>query len=264
MYNGHSIGHQRRSFGGIPLITELQYRLLKLLAPTEPTHMSGQAYANRSKLTVLLGSELLSELKGKVVIDFGCGDGLQAVEIAQHGAARVIGVDILENSLARARQHAASAGVSDKCIFVTRTEEKADAVVSLDAFEHFDDPAAILDLIYDLLKPSGFIVASFGPTWYHPYGGHLFSVFPWAHLVFGESALLRWRSDIRHDGAKRFREVEGGLNQMTIRRFERIVAASRFRLETIEAVPIRKLAPIHNSLTREFTTSLVRCKLVKE
>jgi hypothetical protein len=56
-------------------------------------------------------------------------------------------------------------------------------------------------------------------------GGHLFSVFPWAHLIFSEQALIRWRSDFKSDGATRFSEVAGGLNQMTIRRFERLIAA---------------------------------------
>ena len=51
---------------------------------------------------------------------------------------------------------------------------------------------------------------------------------------------------------------------MTIRRFEKIVAASPFQgAGTIETVPIRKLRPLHNPLTREFTSALVRCRLVK-
>ncbi len=104
---------------------------------------------------------------------------------------------------------------------------------------------------------------SFGPTWYHPLGGHLFSVFPWAHLLFSERALLRWRSGFRSDGATRFREVEGGLNQMTIRRFEKIVEMSPFRFVEFEAVPIRKLRLFHNRLTREFTSAIVRCRLAK-
>ena len=246
------------------MFTGLQYRMLKRVAPVEPTHMSGEAYANKSKLTVLLGADLLDQLRDKVVIDFGCGDGHQAIEIAQQGARKVIGVDIRENALEIARRNAAKAGVSDRCVFVTRTDEKADAVVSLDAFEHFDNPGQILDIMYKLLKPSGFVAVSFGPTWYHPYGGHLFSVFPWAHLVFSEAALLRWRSDFRSDGATRFREVEGGLNQMTIRRFEGLVAKSKFRIDKLEPVPIRKLKPVHNGFTREFTTAIVRCKLVRE
>src|ERR1041385_4952904 len=40
----------------------------------------------------------------------------------------------------------------------------ADIIVSIDAFEHFSDPAAILTLMGTLLKPGGALFASFGPT----------------------------------------------------------------------------------------------------
>ena len=79
--------------------------------------------------------------------------------------------------------------------------------------------------------------------------------------AFCVAALMRWRSDFKSDGAGRFGEVEGGLNQMTIARFERILRQSRFRLESLEAVPIRRARWLHNRLTRELFTSVVRCRL---
>lgn len=144
------------------------------------------------------------------------------------------------------------------------TGEAADSVISIDTFEHFADPAGALETIYRLLKPGGECLISFGPTWYHPLGGHLFSVFPWAHLILSEQALMLWRAAFKHDGATRFGEVEGGLNRMTIRRFERLVATSSFASTVgFETVPIRRLRLLHNRLTREFTTAIVRCRLVK-
>ena len=242
------------------MLDGLQYRLLKRISPGEPGHMSGAAYLGKSKLEMQLG-DMLGDLSGKTVIDFGCGEGAEAVELAQRGAARVIGLDIQAERLEVARSAAESAGVADRCLFAETTDERADLITSLDAFEHFDDPAAMLDLMAKLLKPDGAVVASFGPTWYHPLGGHLFSIFPWAHLLFSEKALMRWRNDLRDDGATCFREVAGGLNQMTIRRFERIVEAGPFRIERLQTVPIRKLRPLHSRLTRELTTAIVRCRL---
>jgi len=241
--------------------TTLQYRLLRRLSPDEPTHMSGAAYANKSKLQVLLGTKLLEEIRGKDVLDFGCGVGAEAIELAQT-ARSVFGLDILPRYIDEARARAAAAGVDSRCEFgLVPPAKKVDVVISLDSFEHFGDPAAVLAAMYDLLRPGGRLVTSFGPTWYHPYGGHLFSIFPWAHLVFSEPALMRWRSHIRSDGATRFHECEGGLNQMTISRFEKLVEASPFRLLHLEAVPIRRLRRIHTRLSREFTTTIVRCAL---
>lgn len=243
------------------VLTTIQYRLLKRLFPAGENTAMDDAYAGKSKLQTLLGSALLAELRGMTVIDFGCRTGIEAIEMARY-AKQVIGIDILEDKLAEARRQAASAG-ADNCIFTTKAEAKADIIISLDSFEHFDDPAHILEVMFDLLLKGGKVMISFGPTWFHPNGGHLFSVFPWAHLIFSEAALIRWRSDFRHDGATRFGEVEGGLNQITIRRFKQIVAQSRFHLRSLETVPIRRLAPIHCRLTEEFTTSIVRCTLVK-
>ena len=55
--------------------------------------------------------------------------------------------------------------------------------------------------------------------------------------------------------------MSAGLNQMTVRRFERLVAESDFEFESFEAVPIKKLRRFHNRLTREFFSAVVRCRL---
>lgn len=238
------------------------YRLLRLIGKdgTE-AETDSSSYRHRSKAEVLLGKQIWDEIAGRLVIDFGCGTGDTAIEIAQHGARKVIGIDIQEKWLNIARERAERLGLTERCKFSKSADEPADLIVALDSFEHFDDPGEVLRQMSDLLKPTGYIRAGFGPTWYHPLGGHLFSVFPWAHLIFTEEALIRWRSDFKSDGAKRFAEIEGGLNQLTIRRFQRLVDESPLRLVEFEAVPIRTLRPFANRFTREVTTAIVRCKL---
>jgi len=246
------------------MLTNLQIAILKKISPGSPDCCSGAAYGGKSKLALLMGNEFFASIAGKSVVDFGCGDGSDAIEMVEKGnSRRVIGIDIREDVLEAARQKARNAGVADTCVFATSTQELVDVVVSLDAFEHFADPAQILRIMSDLLQPAGQVLVSFGPTWYHPLGGHLFSVFPWAHLVFSEKALIGWRSTFKTDGATRFCEVAGGLNQMTIAKFEELVAASPLRFSSIELVPIRKLRCFHNRFTREFATAIVRCCLVK-
>ncbi len=243
----------------------LGYRLLHRIASEGGSKYCAdgvpEIYQGRSKLEVLFGPKLWEHLADKVVIDFGCGYGGEVIDIAQHGARKAIGLDLREHVLAEARRRAEAQVVADRCIFATATDEKADVIMSVDAFEHFSDPAHILRIMRGLIKGDGRAIISFGPTWYHPIGGHSFSVFPWAHLIFTEPALLRWHRDFKEDGATRFHEVEGGLNQMTIGGFERIVAASDFEFESFEAVPIRRLRPLHNRITREFCSSIVRCRL---
>ena len=245
------------------MLTDIQCRILKTISPGVPDHPASSIYEGKSKLTVLMGDEFFAKIAGKTIIDFGCGEGADAVEIAERGARRVIGIDVREDVLETARQKALRAGVQNTCLFESSTKQLADIVVSVDAFEHFADPAEILRIMSSLLQPAGEVLVSFGPTWYHPLGGHLFSVFPWAHLIFSERALIRWRSTFKSDGATRFSEVAGGLNQMTIARFGQLIADSPLKFASLELIPIRKLRHFHNRVTREFTTAVVRARLVK-
>lgn len=238
------------------------YKLLRYLARVSPGNETTTAYDGRSKMEQLFGPKIWKDLTDKTVVDFGCATGAEAVEIAQHTNADITGLDIREDALAKARQRAKDAGVADRVRFATEIDGKVDVIISMDAFEHFADPLAMLRLMRRLLKDDGCIIACFGPTWYHPLGGHGFSVFPFAHLLFTENVLMRWHRENSGSEAQHFGEVRGGLNQMTIARFERIIAQSEFEVDELEAVPIRKLRPIANKLTREFTTSVVRCKLV--
>jgi SAM-dependent methyltransferase len=239
----------------------LGYSMLRHVAAV-PHERPSTAYKDRSKIEALFGPAIWADLAGRVVIDFGCGTGQDAIEIASRGARRVIGIDIRERVLAQARRAAAMAGVSDRCVFTKATDEAADVIVSMDGFEHYADPEVILRVMRRLVDPHGRVLVAFGPPWLHPLGGHLFSVFPWAHLVFTEKALIRWRADFKQDGATRFSETDGGLNRMTVGRFRRLVRRSEFEVEAFEAVPIRRLGWLSNPLTREFVTSTVRCRLV--
>jgi SAM-dependent methyltransferase len=240
-----------------------EYRLLRWAYPRDPDRLSGAAYQNRSKLETLLGRDLFQQTSGKTVIDFGCGYGDQTIELAQNGAKLAIGLDIREEVLNVAR---AKTGGIPNIQFLTPQQcprESADIVISLDSFEHFENPSAALGLMNELLRPGGSLLASFGPPWRHPLGGHGFSAFLWAHLLFDEPALVGWYNQVKNKAISRFEEVSGGLNRMTIARFEALVRASNFREASITPVPIRKLRCFHNALTREFTTAVIKCRLTK-
>lgn len=238
------------------------YAVLRSIAPTGG-HASSAEDAEQpvTGLEDVFGKDFLGLIRNKVVIDYGCGTGNQSIEMAQRGAAKVIGLEIQEHLLQHARERADQLGLGERCLFAKYTEEPADIIVSKDAFEHYADPALVLELMSALLKTDGQVFAAFGPTWLHPYGGHLFSIFPWSHLIFTEKCQIRWRADFKNDGATRFCDVAGGLNQLTISRFERVVAASPFRIEWMQTVPIRGIGLFKFKLLREIGTSIVRCKL---
>jgi SAM-dependent methyltransferase len=250
------------------VLENLQYRILRHLYPGGKWDTcTGENYQGRDKLEVLFGPRIWEAIKGKRVLDYGCGEGKECISMLQHGAKYVVGFDIVPQMLELGREHARQAGVEDRVEFTDTENGQFDIIISIDAFEHYADPAAILKKFDSLLAPQGCICVSFGPPWKHPLGGHLFSVFPWAHLIMSEKALLRWRADFKADGATSFTEVRGGLNKMTIARFEKIVEESKFQFQWFEAVPIKRrrwMPFFHNQWTREWLTSIVRCQLVRK
>lgn len=242
----------------------LGVRILNTINSTGQTAMADgvpPAYQNASKLEQLLGPQIWDEVRDKVVVDFGCGEGHEVIELAEHGAGRVVGLETWPRWIASASERIAAAGLTDRCAIAERWsagDSRADVIISLDSFEHYQDPAAILETMHGMLNPRGSVLAAFGPPWFHPYGGHLFSVFPWAHLVFSEHALVTWRTGLPGKEPKTS-FLDAGINRMTVARFKRLIAESPFRFRSFEAVPIwRRRWP---SWSREFTTSIIRCRL---
>jgi SAM-dependent methyltransferase len=177
------------------------------------------------------------EIVGKRVLDFGCGSGFQACAMAMRGAEFVLGLDTNPRTLVRAPELASRSGLDGRVTFRERLCAadigRFDIVISQNSMEHFSDPKAVLDQMKSALAPDGRLLITFGPPWLAPYGSHMrfFTPVPWVNLLFAESGVMKVRSRYIHDGAARYREVEGGLNRMTVRRFERLIRQSG--LETV-------------------------------
>jgi cyclopropane fatty-acyl-phospholipid synthase-like methyltransferase len=77
----------------------------------------------------------------KTVIDFGCGEGVEAVQMAQSGVRRVIGIDNRDDVFADSQAQ----GVRCRCgkgVLIRMLDKRTcRPVVSIDAFEHFANPA---------------------------------------------------------------------------------------------------------------------------
>ena len=143
--------------------------MLRSVAPRAKGCAEAHAESSPGKdLKQYFGEDFFDHIKGKTVLDFGSGAGLQAVEMALKGAERVIGLEIQEKLRAEAQDLAQRHSLSERCTFTGRSEELVDIVISKDAFEHFSDPLAVLREMRLRLKPGGFVLAAFGPTWLHP------------------------------------------------------------------------------------------------
>jgi 2-polyprenyl-3-methyl-5-hydroxy-6-metoxy-1,4-benzoquinol methylase len=177
------------------------------------------------------------DFRGKSVLDLGCGNGTLCALAARHGAARVVGVDLNVSETAegiltrypdlRGRvEFVATVGDASEL-----GDEVFDLVTSKDSMEHFPEPESFVRLMTERVRPGGELAIGFSPLWKSPKGGHIgyMTKLPWAHLIFPEKTIMAERRRFRpHENADHWDEVAGGLNQMTLGRFERIIAGTGF------------------------------------
>jgi SAM-dependent methyltransferase len=174
------------------------------------------------------------ELRGKSVLDIGCGRGATSVEAARRGARRVVGVDLEIHP--QSRQLVSDPELDGRVELLTTEgtlgelgSERFDVILSKDSFEHYADPESLICRFANLLEPDGLLAIGFGPLWKSPQGGHLefMTPLPWAHLLFPEHVILAERRRFRPDeDARSFAEISGGLNKMTLARFRAIMESS--------------------------------------
>ena len=104
-------------------------------------------------------------LRGKYVLDVGCGGGILAESMAMRGAT-VMGIDLAEKPLMVARLHLAESGNHVDYRNVA-TEELAqqmpqqfDTVTCMELLEHVPDPASTVGACAALVKPGGHVFFS--------------------------------------------------------------------------------------------------------
>ena len=108
-------------------------------------------------------TSMLPDLKGKKVLDIGCGMGQHARQYAQMGAASVLGTDISEKMLAYAAKHNAADNISYRRLAfedLDRLSETFDVVTSSLAFDYAEDFGALMKQIARLLNEAGVLVYS--------------------------------------------------------------------------------------------------------
>lgn len=239
-------------------------------APGTPDYPGGTLKTNmNNSLDYLMKTipDFLEIIRGKSVLDFGCGWGWQAVAMVRQGARFVVGIDIVRENLEKSRALAKSYQLGDHQIeFVDRLRENSsfDVVLSCSSFEHFSEPEAILQQMRSAALLSGIVIISFAEPWYSARGSHmsLFTRLPWVNVLFSEKTVMKVRQNFRDDGATRYEDVQGGLNRMTLAKFEKIIHHSGMKVEWLRYYATKNL-PVVTKLPvlREFLTSAVACIL---
>ena len=145
-------------------------------------------------------------LKGKTVIDVGCGGGILAESMVTKGAT-VTGIDMGEAPLKVAKLHGLECGVNVEYLQITaeamadQHPARFDVVTCMEMLEHVPDPSSVIAACAQLVKPGGMVFFS---TINRNPKSYLFA-------IVGAEYLLRLLPKGTHDYAKFIRpsEMEG-------------------------------------------------------
>jgi len=108
----------------------------------------------------------LVPVKGKRVLDVGCGGGILADAMARKGA-DVLGIDLATKALKVAQLHALEANTQGVAYREVSAEELAeeqpasfDVVTCMEMLEHVPDPSSVVRACSTLVKPGGWVFFS--------------------------------------------------------------------------------------------------------
>lgn len=108
------------------------------------------------------------DIEGKTVVDIGSGTGGAALTLVrEHGAGRVIGIDVEKDVCDTARRLVADAGLEDRIEIrqvppgpLPLPDASVDFVFSKDSIVHIPDKEALAADAFRVLKPGGWFAAS--------------------------------------------------------------------------------------------------------
>ncbi|MEO7057831.1 MAG: bifunctional 2-polyprenyl-6-hydroxyphenol methylase/3-demethylubiquinol 3-O-methyltransferase UbiG [Caldimonas sp.] len=138
--------------------SELAHRWWDLESDFRPLHQ-----INPLRLDWIDG---LAKLRGKSVVDVGCGGGILADAMARKGA-EVLGIDLAAKALKVAQLHAIEAEtprVEYREIAVEalalESASSFDVVTCMEMLEHVPDPSSVVAACASLVKPGGWVFFS--------------------------------------------------------------------------------------------------------
>lgn len=104
-------------------------------------------------------------LRGKRVLDVGCGGGILSEAMARRGA-QVTGIDLAPLTIEIAELHALESRLSIRYVreaaeaHAVHSAGAYDIVTCMEMLEHVPEPESVLRALHDLVKPGGDIVVS--------------------------------------------------------------------------------------------------------
>jgi len=225
-------------------------------------------------------------VKGKDVIDFGCGGGELSFYLATQGVNSIRGTEVSEEQLELAKTQTAEQSMPVTPDFhlcndtatIDEPDGSYDVLLCFDVLEHILDYKTIIPEWWRILRDDGVILVWWMP-YYHPYGHHVYSLLPlpWVHAVLPEQTIIDacakiydmpeysprlW--DLDEDGnkkANRWKTLNElpTLNKLSINRFERMCTDLGFVFDRREYCPMAS-----SGLANTISSAMVKLPYMNE
>ena len=97
-----------------------------------------------------------AKIKGKSVLDIGCGGGRYCIDMAKLGAGKVVGVDLAEKAVEMACKYANDNKVADVCSFIStdfkdqQFDEPFHVSLAIGVMDYVSDPESLISRMIEI------------------------------------------------------------------------------------------------------------------
>ena len=198
VYGGVKIRRARMAFEGADAQAHEDFLAPELLAPLlargyrppDPIRYDEDGLAARAREKVEWIERHVPLSGCRVCVELGCWDGMVLAELRTRGQV-ALGADLARDGFDRRAKAAGAALLQCDASRLAIRAGSVDLVYSFAAFEHFADPAAVVDQAARVLRRGGYLYLFFGPVYTSPYGLHAYRQIPvpYCHFLFKEKDL---------------------------------------------------------------------------